>query len=160
MSESGNIKPDTAHRKISESNVKQYSPLFLYFYCISAGWVLHILHICFDIVLYKQRLDIMEVCRKLTYILHTKLAYGIVHKDCEVFHDHTDIPISPTTLVRPVLVTFILGKQQLQVHIQEAHSRAILSIKQCMYSRHWCLKLFSLSTWVFVKSQTDSEHPH
>ncbi len=41
-------------------------------------------------------------------MLYTELAYGVVHKDSEVFYCHPHIPIGPTTLIRPVLVTLVL----------------------------------------------------
>lgn len=48
-----------------------------------------------------------------TYILHTELAYGVIHQDCEVIDRYPHISVSPTTLVWPVLVTFVLQRDDI-----------------------------------------------
>ena len=45
-----------------------------------------------------------------TYILHTELAYGVVHQDGEVLDGHADVPVGPAALVRPVLVALVLER--------------------------------------------------
>lgn len=51
-----------------------------------------------------------------TYILYTELADGVVHQYSKVLHCHPHIPIHPTALVWPVLVTLVLkrGKMDIQ----------------------------------------------
>lgn len=48
-----------------------------------------------------------------TYVLHTELAYGVIHQDCEVIDCYPHISVSPTTLVWPVLVTFVLQRDDI-----------------------------------------------
>lgn len=45
-----------------------------------------------------------------THILYTELANGVVHQDSEVFNCHPHIPICPTALIWPVLVTLVLER--------------------------------------------------
>lgn len=40
--------------------------------------------------------------------MYTELAYGVVHENSEVFYCHSHIPIGPTSLIWPVLVTLVL----------------------------------------------------
>lgn len=42
--------------------------------------------------------------------LHAELADGVVHEHDAILHRHTDIPVGPAALVRPVLVTLLLHK--------------------------------------------------
>lgn len=46
--------------------------------------------------------------RKVTHILYTELAYGVVHQDGNILYSHSYIPVRPAALVWPVLVTFVL----------------------------------------------------
>lgn len=58
---------------------------------------------------HKQRTNSMNHTALLeTHILYAELAYGVIHQHCEVFHCHSHIPICPTALIRPVLVTLVL----------------------------------------------------
>lgn len=45
---------------------------------------------------------------RTTYILDAELAYGVIHKDGEVFHRHPHVPVHPAALIGPVLVTLVL----------------------------------------------------
>lgn len=46
--------------------------------------------------------------KKIGYLLDAELADGVVHQNHCVFYRHTDVPVCPTALVRPVLGTLTL----------------------------------------------------
>lgn len=50
-----------------------------------------------------------------TYILHTELAYSVVHQDSEVIDCYPHISIRPATLVWPVLVTLVLQRDDIHL---------------------------------------------
>lgn len=47
------------------------------------------------------------------YLLDAELADGVIHQNHHVLYGHSDVPIGPTALVRPVLGTLALKPQQL-----------------------------------------------
>lgn len=59
----------------------------------------------------------LELIRRIaalrSYLLYAEFAYGVVHQYHCVFYRHTDVPVSPTALVRPVLGTFALRNKRL-----------------------------------------------
>lgn len=42
------------------------------------------------------------------HLLDAELAHGVIHQDCHVLHGHSDVPVGPAALIRPVLSTFTL----------------------------------------------------
>lgn len=46
-------------------------------------------------------------------LLYAEFADGVVHQYHGVFHRHTDVPVGPAALVRPVLGTFALRNHRL-----------------------------------------------
>lgn len=44
----------------------------------------------------------------MQHLLDAELAHGVVHQHRHVLHGHTDVPVGPAALIRPVLSTFTL----------------------------------------------------
>lgn len=42
------------------------------------------------------------------HLLDAELAHGVIHQHRHVLHGHSDVPVGPAALIRPVLSTFTL----------------------------------------------------
>lgn len=42
------------------------------------------------------------------HLLDAELAHGVIHQHRHILHGHSDIPVGPAALIRPVLSTFTL----------------------------------------------------
>ena len=52
--------------------------------------------------------DGMRWRRESQHLLDAELPHGVIHQDGHVLHGHSDVPVRPAALIRPVLSTLTL----------------------------------------------------
>lgn len=50
--------------------------------------------------------------RKSQHLLDAELSHSVIHQDSDILHGHSDVPVRPAALIRPVLSTLTLWREK------------------------------------------------